>query len=710
MKPFFLLLFLNLSIAYSGFSQSNVLKPFTNYGSCYQGLKSSTTGKIVWKAELESLRQIWDGNYWKHPRSYFWLAEKNGSFGIINAKGELLIPFSYKRIAVFSDAIVAEGENAAYLFSLSGEEKLKMEGYSWIHPSEVGYQVERNDKVGFTGFRMNEILPAEYDKIYFCQIVERREGIRELSSNRFLTVEKGEEKAIFDLTQNKWVVPWTSDYIYANWVTSCKESDAIFHLSNSDRPGSRIFNSSGNEALVYSNPRYSRFELTSLDSCGTQSHQLAYLESDHRMKVINLKSGEYSAEHAEIYPLKGYSIYFDKNRWGIISPDFQELKRFSYPKYEIYTYEGMENVPLYSIAEERFSALFKHEYHELIDSVLITRTEIKPSGKNKRELEQFGLVNFRTGKKIRTKYHEIIRRNLGTQTVFWAYHYNNPHDAYYSKVIGHLDIYDSDLNLVGQLKNIDDAHFDSYERKTFNAIVERDDLKGVVDPFGKIILPIEYDVCNLGYLYSSADKIPYYHCAKRVDPENRNINRYGLFTVKGKELIPFGFKSISIDNNLIFASHDRNNHDIFTFDGKVFMSNANTYINARELTEDGQCIGKTYADKKLHTYFVKGDQLYHSFKGSLELYDSKSFNFSQNYCYLFEWVLIDQNAKVITTEPEGISRRRKYYSNDFVTNCSTFFEEYPIPKKEVKRRTPSPKIEAAPTYQWKPGPSSNLTE
>lgn len=145
MKSFYLILFFTFGVLFPAETQTG-LKTFTNYGSCYQGLKDEK-GKILWPADFESLKKIWNFTYTIYPREYCWIAEKNGSLGLINPQGELILPFTYSKIGAVPKGIIAANNNAVSLFSYQGEIILEFDDYSWLHPTSTGYIVEKEDKI-----------------------------------------------------------------------------------------------------------------------------------------------------------------------------------------------------------------------------------------------------------------------------------------------------------------------------------------------------------------------------------------------------------------------------------------------------------------------------------------------------------------------------------------------------------------------------------
>ncbi len=695
-------------------AQDYQLKVYTNYGSCKHGLKDHQ-GRIVWPAEFDLLGMKWHGDYYRSPKPRFWAAQKNGYFGLLSPLGEELIPFKYSEVNVYFNAITANDDQAAYLFTLEGKLIKRFEGYSSIVPHSTGYIFQKDEKYGLLDTSFMKILQPAYDRLYFPEMRHQGEGISRVVSNRFVALEKQGQHSIYNLKNRKVIQPMTDDEFYLTWDQSnCESSDMYIMSYNQEKNIKSIINSEGMEVLRTSKLGYIPIFSTLADSCGLPSIQLAYLEENRKMRILNIKTGAYSNEHEEIYPLHGYSIFFDNKKWGVIYPDFRESNAYSQPKYELEDYIDLETAYKHSIAADRYSKLFTQNYSsEKIDSVLITHLIVEASKKNKKRLELYGLFNFRTGKRIKQKYHRIERRHIGNQTVYWAFIYGNPHGPYYQRMTEQLDVYSSDLTLLNRWEHIESVDFDHYrERKNYNVIIERDGLLGITDAFGNEIAPIHYKEISIASLenhHKGSDPYFFYLCSLPNEPDASN-SRKGLLAKDGEIVIPFEYYNIYIQNNLIFGWRGKESSDIYTIEGKPYCMNATAFVNHREVKKDAQCIGKSYNDPLLHTYIVKDDKLYHSFQGKLELYNEDSFDFSHKYCYFLEWIVIDQNAHVISSEPVGLYRRRSYHSNDFVTDCSTFLDEYPIPVQQPNVQSPPKKIEKQPTHQWKTGPKNDQTK
>jgi hypothetical protein len=713
MKPFGFFLFLALCIVFDAHSQQRPLQSFTNYGSCYQGLKSSKNGRIVWKAEFESLFEIWDYDSEVYPRKYFWKAEKNGSFGLLDPEGEIVLPFEYSKITPIKAGFVAAKGGDSFLFTNTGELLLEFKSYDWFIPFEKGYIVKDDEKFGFLDLELNEVLPAIYDKMHFAQIRYRSEGVKEVFSNRFLTINLNEQTSVYDLQVEKFVIPFTSDYVHLDWVSECASSDLVIQTSQRNADSIRVFNSNGDEVLRTTHSSHVWYELTPLDSCGEQSIQLAYLESDRKMKVFNVKSERYSNEHREIYPMNGYSIYFDENKWGVIYPDFNESKPFSYPKYEMHTYEGIENARKISLASERFNLLFERTWkHDKIDSVLITTTTIKKSRKNEFEDEQFGLINFRTGKKIKTKYSRIRKAKYDGRYYYWAIEQAPKEPNSYSRPILGLDIYDSELTLVREFDDTVDIRFRSHYEQAKHQIVKYRNKMGLINARGEDIVPIKFDACGIREVYSYSKRAKLKELIVTTDESSV---RMAVYDYDGNLLISKKYEKMNFLNEFIFASNKGRTADCYNIEGELLIADVESYGFLPFVNEFGNCfdeVDEYHKERPKCIYAVKQNVIYAFVDRSFLRLDENYFKFEENYCYLHHRWLIDQNGKIVTLEPEGIIPRPELYIRSYerLKECSTFLDEYPVPLKQTRKtpekRPPPANREKPKSYQWKKNPTN----
>lgn len=703
MKIIYLLLFLLFVLVQSISAQNDTqLKAFTNYGSCYQGLKTEN-GKIIWPADFESLRKVWNYEYEVYPRKFNWIAERNGSFGFIDTEGKRVLPFVYSKMEVVFEGIIATDDSAAYLFSHKGELKLKLDGYSWLRPTPGGYYVLKGDKYGFLDLNSQVILAPEYDVVYFSQIVQPDEGIQEVLSDRFLTVEQDNQKAIFDIKKKQWVVPFTTDFIYPYWATNCAGSDALFHLYSHDNNTAGIVNSNGIQVLPFVEPNPpTTIEMTPLDSCGTQSHQLVYLEKHEKMQAVNGKTGKFSKKYSELFPLQGYSVFFEKKYWGVLDPELNELGQHKYPKVRFSDFELQENAPQQYKAKDRFGLYFNGQYQYPripVDSVLITRDQHL----NKDEQypsERFGIVNFRTGKRIKAKYEHIAYKDYQEQAIYWAFE-TYDYERELGTIIEQLDIFNTDLKLIKQFKGklIIEATYRRNHKD--HLIILTDGKSGVINPLGEEIIPIIYNKCHRLEVLSTEN------ITKTITLfVANNGEKHLLFDYNGNVILDADYLGYTPREDLVLALRKDHLYDLYDANGKLILSEVRTEYGAHpRINEYGKCIGiedKERFTVRNCTYFTKGDHVYEFREGNMYLLDESFFKFTENYCYFLEWIIIDSKGKIVTTNPQGVSRRNSdwQYKRDHPSECSYFLDEYPVPKKENKRTT-SNYTPPLKKYVWK---------
>ncbi len=172
---------------------------------------------------------------------------------------------------------------------------------------------------------------------------------------------------------------------------------------------------------------------------------MAYLVENQKMSVTNLKTGKSSKQYPEIHPAGGYSIFFEKKKWGILDTNLSEVKRFTYPKSAKDEMGNWENIALHRAAEWRFHLIFSEYHNEQPDRILITRKTIDQT-KNQDHLgmdEIYGLLDLQTGKQIDVDYHWIGEVNFNGENYYWAYKYKNYSFESNPEYL-YIDIYDSD--------------------------------------------------------------------------------------------------------------------------------------------------------------------------------------------------------------------------------------------------------------------------
>lgn len=685
---------------------------FTNYGSCYQGLKYEN-GKILWEADFESLEKIYDYENRTYPPRYYWIAEKNGYFGLIDPEGVQVLPFRFNRIQSaypWRNGIIASDDSGSYLYSNSGEIELTLAGYSWFEITPNGYIVEKNGQRGFLDLELNQVLPTEYDQLVFETVQQASEGMSPIASTRFIRIEQDHQTAIYDLKNQKWIIPKTSEFIDPHWVQPCSESDAVFHLSNDTNHTFRIVRSHGNEVFSGANSINAEILLTPLDSCGTLSHQLMYIYTDESTEVVSLKTGKRSENHSLVYPLDGYSILFEKKKWGVLDPDLNLLGRYKYPKTNE-SYNVRKGTSLRRQAEFLFYQYFAWDYYEwfsqigiLTDSVLITSQPDNSERKDDYYGDNYGLFNFHSGKNVKTTYDGITLYDFQGKTIYWAT--NVFFFGYETGVeIKKLDIYDTDLNKVKSFSGSIYLERIPPQNSRNRFIISSNQKMGVINPLGEEIIPIIYDECYRKEIRSIDDiakKEPIFIANKKGEPTT-------IYDFHGNKLVEKQYWEITIHGQLLIASREDHIKDIYDSKGNLLLEGFKYQRDSPRIDEFGKCIGFDNPERLLVsncTYFTKGDQVYEFRQGKMYLLDENFFQFNQNYCFFLEWIIIDKTGKIVTTHPKGVTVQSYHYKQEHPSECSTYLDEYPIPeppKKETNRYVPPQRPYTPPKklYTWK---------
>lgn len=705
MKSFYLFLVFAFCISFSVISQSSYpLERFTNYGSCYQGLKSHD-GKIIWPAEFESLELIWNEAQGYESLRYYWVAEKNGSFGLINATGDLILPFEYNRTGAYGNAYMASDDSATYLF-VEDQPPYKLYNYSWIKPESGAFITDKNGQFGLFDAHLQQVLPPIYDKINFCIIQHRDEGYRKILSSRYVEIEKNKDHGIFDMTQGKWIVPLTSVTVGKRFVTECSESDAIFTLHKNKSPEFTVVNSFGREVVTQIEGSIVFLEIIPLDSCGMKSHQLAYITENNKMKVTNLSTGVSSDEYDEIYPMHGYSVFFNEKKWGVLDPSLVELKQLTYPKYSTKSINEYYLSRPSELARERFNLLFSQWYHDEIDSVLITRTEIHKKEPYDDPQEIFGLVNFRSGKRIKATYSSIRRIKFEGAHYYWATHAKNVdyYEGSEDEAVA-LDIYNSDLELIREFKACVGIQYQAYWQSD-HFVLKNYDKWGVVNGRGETVIPLKFDKC---YGKEFAKGNPNLRNIIFI-AEDENSTLKIVFDYNGNVLISKNYRHLQVFGEFIIGTHENGISDFYNSEGELLMADVEAYRTATFIDPYGNCydeIDNYHRERPKYMHVIKENYVHVFLNNSFFRLDENYLKFNEKYCFLHHWWLIDQKGKIVTLTPKGIRTRPKNYSTTYerLIECSTFINEYPVPEKDPPKPNPVVISEPIPVankpFVWK---------
>lgn len=689
MKKFYFLLIFTVVNLFSVISQpSKELRPFTNYGLCYQGLKSPD-GKIIWPADFESLEKMWDCRSTYNEQKFFWIAEKNGSLGLIDSEGKLMLPFIYSKIHIDQTWIYASDENDVSIFTHTGELNQKAENYNWLFDTPQGFITKRGETYGFIDHELNEILAPTFDVAQFQIIQHSDEGIPEIRSDRFIELQQNNQTGIYDLESLKMVIPFTDSHIGSDWVTTCPESDVIFSIYEESRGTRSIVNSSGKQIIEVSENVYFHLELVPIDSCGIQSIQLGYWSDSMKMNVIDLKKGVSSADYPELFPLKGYSIFYNNKEWGVLDPSLNECGRHHYTKYEKKLMGQLSRTP-HARAYERTMLLFETYFHTDIDSLLITRNTNPPKKNEIQESDLYGLINFRSGKRIDANYSYIGIGHFEQQDYAWVYK-NRYFSPEYIEEISQLDIYNSSLTLVKSFKKSVILEQVGGNSNRDRLIIFNNSKMGVINMRGDEIIPIEFSDCS---------RLEIFHHQKNKNEtlfSAGNDGVYYLYDFDGKLITSETYVTIRGEHEIIRAEREDKLYDIYGASGQVILNGVTDARMANHLDRFGnQLEFNAYAMNPELTrhcyYFLKDKSLYKYHDDTLEILDENDFDFTENYCFFLQWVLIDRTGKIITRDPRGLPTSR------IVT--SPKLSVYPIPIPETKPNQQSITAQTVPTKQF----------
>jgi hypothetical protein len=291
--------------------------------------------------------------------TYFTVFENN-KWGVIDNKGESVIAPEYDEMIVIPDNTkdlfictydvnYESGEYKTKVLNKSGKEILtdyeKVEAIENYDTNSVWYEndilkYQKDGKVGLINFSGKEIVPAEYDKAYAMQGIEKsiiieKDGLCGLVSNSLgeiiIDTNYAEIESLGTTYENGYIVKSTDSYYGVittdkRTILECKY-DKIYNVTSkemyvvTENGKNKVINKSGEDVLT------------------SGFNEIASIDGDYIVIVNNEKYGVIDLEGNSKIPCEyeSLSLAFDKiyiakkdNKYGLVDIDNNVLVDFTY--------------------------------------------------------------------------------------------------------------------------------------------------------------------------------------------------------------------------------------------------------------------------------------------------------------------------------------------------------------------------------------------
>lgn len=500
-----------------------------DYSSC--GLKNKAGEIIIPLGKYKSLNPI--------DEKGMILAKKGNKEGFIDVNENILVPFVYDDVGVFSDCVdlapVIKNKKQGFV-NRSGRIVIPLE---YDGKSRVSYFYEpglaillKNGKYGVIGSENDIIIPFEYNKIEWSDLKE------------FFLVTKEKELAIFSLEGKK-----LSDFKEYEVV-----SNYSYYASNPDCKNLPILVKSGGEKKILNeinrDVNYKNGTKRVKDSMMLQvNEQFGYIDKEGDFIV---PFGKYDI--AKPFGLGRKAIVANKGRYGIID----EYGQYALPL----EYDFIEHPSQYSRYATIFVATKGNQimmFDENVNIIPLTgvTSYINWNGflivsdiNNKR-----GVVTYSGQQIIPFEYDTLFQRKppnyIAKKENRYGYITHNnkiiiPFDYKYIYEIndglvyvnqeGKVGMYDEKgrIKIPFEYDAIYDTWYNNFDSEKTRFIVVQNGKVGTIDEENKIVIPIIYEALSGWVEYG-----PEAHFA-------RKDGKYGLISYEGDIIIPIEYEYVGI--------------------------------------------------------------------------------------------------------------------------------------------------------------------
>lgn len=588
MKRSLLYLFL-LSCSFNSFTQ---IFPFEDYAKCLQGFKTSS-GDTVWSAKFEQTEQVWGVS---NSQKAVWKVKEGGLWGVLDFDGKVIAPANYHDISPTQQGSLVVRAGSFYgVLDYSGNWILPME-YSSVVPFRrydrgiAGYQVSTNNGTGYADSIGKIVIPLIYQSAF------------PLQSRR-----------------------------------NCPDVKIFFQVTTKEGK-TGILNYNGEVILK---PQYEYIQpYFYFQKCEEDERLVTVVKSEKGFQLINLLTGKRSAVFKEIAPFDKYAVYQKGNRWGILDENFNKISR-EYSGYPSTICPGLNMILDGKLEEDPYwyfeEGMDPYVQLKSSENVIFTgNLKYKYYGKGRYRrrhpiVTKFGLLNFRSDKKIPIKY-DLFRVFRGPEkNYYWGIKREwIDQERYFSKE--QIDIYNQELELQHSYTILNGIRYPhqyywTSDRMDTNCIVLQtveDSLFGLYDYSGKKIVPPIYN-SHHELRHKRWDWNESKHVITTFHSLEKN-GKYGLFSNKGEKLFDVKYKYINVINDTLFQVTNFDDvSTIYDHNRNVLVSEVSAVFKALVVDRYGRSSGDHYRPKT--TYVISNGMLKILENGEFVTLDEKRINF-----------------------------------------------------------------------------------
>jgi len=546
MKQLFILLIF-IAIGLQSQAQGKA-RLFEDYTKCYSGFLSAE-GDTIWPAQFE---QVHVTSYNEFANDYCWVAKYKGYWGVIDRMGKNIIPFEYEEIAEGANQseFIVHKNGKVGVVSRTGTILVEgtydaIEVYPFI--DRTYYHVIKDQLVGLINEEHRLLFPPRYMHI---ELLGHPDASKYEGSNYIIAYDTIGAYLI-DTLGNKLIKEqfheirqepvrlgcdtWT--YCFLTYETDGKTTiyDAKGRKLSSEKYDDVIFNT------VYG------------DGCTTIG-TYAFCKTAKGKELLNVTTGQRSKVYADLTFLGNYHLYSNKKInqgkktirpiFGILNQDLEELPiRSNYP-FAMFNDRGFASPNAAYFCSELEDSPKK----AILDSNVVVITEYlkdeRYTGEKKgRKSFYYGLLNYKTGKRIVPQFHQVYRLEMDGKSYFWTMRY-----AHSFSTSGELTIYTADLEVVfkSAISNWSEYFQSNYyncpeEMQRMFVLQNGEGKFGGLNAKGEILMPFEYSTAQPRNIEQEDESCPMSNWI--VTKEGKS----GVYSYKGKQILPPVYDEVRID-------------------------------------------------------------------------------------------------------------------------------------------------------------------
>lgn len=647
MLRFLLLSFsLNALIAVSQTKKDSLVYPFQDYERCYTGLLNEL-GDTIWPA-------VFDFAAWDGFDPSFWMVQKDGYFGILDAYGKMVIEPVLEQVYFSEDANAIIAMKGGKLGAIDSNFDWVLDPIydSLIHNYRLGSDFDDKyafflygfeGKLGLMSNDFKTITEPVYDSIgYFKRPVYNSEGYGD--STMFFVLQD-EKIGLIDIQGNTILDPHYKTITPIAKNPRQRKSELIYIVSNTLNQKALLDESFNLQVPFCKELGFSsNYFNYSHRNCGNAIYLQVFAIWEDSVKVFDLINKKVSKVYDKVAPFDNYVLFQKQGEWGVLDSSLNEIysEGEGFPS----TWNGQISTSSWLEKGTSFVSSGWSYYANDLGQPICPESGFIWECEQESEYRGYlisplhqGIVNFRTGKRLPGKHQRIYLREKDGETFFWGVDFENDwlnftiYDSTFIRLASHKNMRSVIANVwaEGHLK---------YQFSEVGHVVYQDsnDCVGLLQNDGKIALEAKYNrISAFDYYRDKEGDV-------RSLYKTESDSLFSLIDDQGKILIESGARIQQYEEGW-YVNNSPNgrfydNQFNLIFDKVQLRGRFGSRKNDLEIL-----------DNPVPIYFVNDDKLYLSIKGEYVLINKKNVPFEKDVRSIQNLVLLHKSGRVLFAVP-----------------------------------------------------------